>query len=885
MVFLESSIFKNEEVLSPEYLPELLPHRENEIKQLANNLLPASKGRKPQNTFLYGAPGIGKCLSPDTEIFLSNGKIVKIEKLYENSLKKHKPLKISKNEEIIKNPDIKVLSLNKKLKIKAKKVAYLYKQRCSEDMVKIQTQSGREIVVTKRHPILTFKNMPKFIQASRLKSGAFIAIPRILHTESSNHKFVSFPHRTTVNEKRINIPVIDENFVRFLALIIGEDSFQKRCIRFFNSNSQLIKEFEQITCNQFGIIPKTSIGKGNMLVTKVFSTMLIKFLKHLEPHLVLKSPQRKIPQVVLQADDKIICSFLRSMFDAEGSIYKIGKNGVAIEFSTSSKELVNQISYLLLREGIVGRIKRGYNGSYRILILGKIFIKKFFQKIGFSDNGKMEKIKEYLEKIKYNPNTDIVPNLDLLVSEVCRISKTKIKYTTIENFVKNIRQGKGVSHERLEKFIKYIEDHLSKLELLYRTLSPKSEFEVILRAKKIGKITWKDLANILGIEEMLFRYHVRTKSKRFLCLKGKIVRILRNKIKYMIEDKNLWLSLEALKKILKADIFWDRIKKIEIVSNTFGYVYDLHIPETNTFVAGFGGLIVHNTASTKFVFREFEEYSGTKTFYINCWDYRSVYSILSKIALGLGRFVQRRGISKDEVIEKIIEICNKTKVGLVVCLDEVDQLIFNQEEALYDLLRINQYIDNPFGLVLISNNPYIFTEVEPRIKSSLDIEGIEFKAYSLEEMKDILKERARLAFRSIEEGVLLLAANKAVQYGGDVRVGLECLIKAGRFAESQNSSKLKIEHIKKILPGVKPVKPEIIKERVSEDERIILNILEEKKKLFSGELYKEYCKRIEVPVSERAFRNFVNHLAEVGLINIRVRKRKVRGRTRMISKA
>ena len=39
----ESKIFKNEDVLSFEYLPDILPCRETQIKQLADNLLPASK--------------------------------------------------------------------------------------------------------------------------------------------------------------------------------------------------------------------------------------------------------------------------------------------------------------------------------------------------------------------------------------------------------------------------------------------------------------------------------------------------------------------------------------------------------------------------------------------------------------------------------------------------------------------------------------------------------------------------------------------------------------------------------------------------------------------------------------------------------------------------
>jgi cell division control protein 6 len=302
----------------------------------------------------------------------------------------------------------------------------------------------------------------------------------------------------------------------------------------------------------------------------------------------------------------------------------------------------------------------------------------------------------------------------------------------------------------------------------------------------------------------------------------------------------------------------------------------------NTFLFGSPG--IGKTASIKFVFRQFEEYSGIKTFHINCWEYKTAHAILANIAVNLGMIALRKGMSKDEILEKIIEWSKKSRKGLIICLDEVDQLIFNEQDALYDFLRINQYIQNPVGIVFISNNPYVFTDIDPRIRSSLDVEEIEFKPYSLVEMKDILEERMGLAFASVENGVLMLAANTAVNNGGDVRVGLECLLKAGRQAEKEFSDEVKVEHLKKILPTIKPAKPEILKERATEDEKIILEIVKEKRNVLSGELYREYCKRIDVSVTERRFRDFVNHLAEVGLIKVRERKRGVKGKTRIISR-
>ncbi|MCD6573368.1 MAG: ORC1-type DNA replication protein [Thermoplasmata archaeon] len=55
-----SKIFKNKEVLRPSYVPNFLPHREKQIKELASILVPALRGETPSNVFIYGKTGTGK---------------------------------------------------------------------------------------------------------------------------------------------------------------------------------------------------------------------------------------------------------------------------------------------------------------------------------------------------------------------------------------------------------------------------------------------------------------------------------------------------------------------------------------------------------------------------------------------------------------------------------------------------------------------------------------------------------------------------------------------------------------------------------------------------------------------------------------------------------
>ncbi|MFH1786971.1 MAG: AAA family ATPase [archaeon] len=55
-----ATVFRNESVLSPEYLPDQFPHRENQIQEVANCIKPALSGGKPYNCFIFGPPGVGK---------------------------------------------------------------------------------------------------------------------------------------------------------------------------------------------------------------------------------------------------------------------------------------------------------------------------------------------------------------------------------------------------------------------------------------------------------------------------------------------------------------------------------------------------------------------------------------------------------------------------------------------------------------------------------------------------------------------------------------------------------------------------------------------------------------------------------------------------------
>ncbi|HEB47158.1 MAG TPA: AAA family ATPase [Candidatus Pacearchaeota archaeon] len=61
--FDRNMIFKDKSVLQSNHMPGKIPHRTEQIKQIASILAPVLKGERTSNVFLYGKTGTGKTLS------------------------------------------------------------------------------------------------------------------------------------------------------------------------------------------------------------------------------------------------------------------------------------------------------------------------------------------------------------------------------------------------------------------------------------------------------------------------------------------------------------------------------------------------------------------------------------------------------------------------------------------------------------------------------------------------------------------------------------------------------------------------------------------------------------------------------------------------------
>lgn len=249
-----------------------------------------------------------------------------------------------------------------------------------------------------------------------------------------------------------------------------------------------------------------------------------------------------------------------------------------------------------------------------------------------------------------------------------------------------------------------------------------------------------------------------------------------------------------------------------------------------------------------------ESYFQYRSAYINCWKYRTTHEVLKEILLSLEVPIHGREPTSDLI--KKLERLLKTK-KILVCLDEVDQL------KRFDILYILAKQD--CGLILISNDYYALMHLDARIRSRLALTEIEFPIYRPQELLGILKDRVEYSFKpgSLPNDLIKVASRLA---RGDARIGLEILRRAGRKAEDKGLKKVTLEEIKAAAREAKMLKKSYLLFKLNEHQRIIYGILERKRKIPSGLLYKEYCNLMKKPVVARAYRNYMRKMVRLGLV-------------------
>ena len=314
------------------------------------------------------------------------------------------------------------------------------------------------------------------------------------------------------------------------------------------------------------------------------------------------------------------------------------------------------------------------------------------------------------------------------------------------------------------------------------------------------------------------------------------------------------------------------------------------------------------TSVTRHVMQQLLDFALSKSLpvegnYVNCRNHNSKYRIMIKIVKDLYPEENFLGFSAAFIYEKLVDYAKKGK-QLVIVLDEIDK-VKDLDDLIYGLTRANDELPNgAITIIGISNNVMFKERLGPRTKSSLCQLEMVLPPYNAQELAEILKQRAALAFKpdTVEESAVQLAAAIAAQESGDARTAVMLLLRAGEIADRKGGEKVTDFEVKKARVQVEE---EIIFNLVStlpEQQQLVLYAIacltlskrpqpkitgeSEEGVLFSGEIYDEYCRISksfkETTVSARWYREYINELEMYGLILSTASGKGIKGQTRLI---
>ncbi|HEY9877387.1 MAG TPA: replicative DNA helicase [Leptolyngbyaceae cyanobacterium] len=505
-----------------------------------------------------GRPAMGKCLSEDAEILLSDGSLATIGELY-------------------RQRTARLLTLGQDWRFQLTEPS-AYVDDGFKPVFRVTTRLGRTIETTLSHPFLTIQGWKPLAE---LAVGTRVAVPRCLSVFGTQR--------------------LPEHQVKLLAYFIGDGCLTRLSPQFTNSNPRLQQDFTEAALQFSGVKVRTETSQGqrtpSLYVTadaelvktqrQAFSIALKSLLQehpisdrqlarqlNVSPPLICQwkdgscvpnsptfekllkvlgvpadtlAPQglasirwtsqnavtlwlqthqlwgrsaheKCVPEAIFKLVRSQLALFLNRLFATDGWVSVLSSGQVQVGFATVNEKLARQVQHLLLRFGIIACLKKRaikYQDSRRpawqLDITDASSITTFIQEIGiFGKEDAIAKAEAALANRQYQTNRDLIP----------------------------------------------------------------VEVWATLTAAKAAE-SWKSVATRAGLKGTS-NIHVGKRAPT------------RERLSALATA----LEQTELQQIATSDVYWDEIVAIE--PKGVQQVYDLTIPETHNFVAN--DICVHNTS-------------------------------------------------------------------------------------------------------------------------------------------------------------------------------------------------------------------------------------------------------------------------------------------------
>lgn len=238
---------------------------------------------------------------------------------------------------------------------------------------------------------------------------------------------------------------------------------------------------------------------------------------------------------------------------------------------------------------------------------------------------------------------------------------------------------------------------------------------------------------------------------------------------------------------------------------------------------------------------------------------------------------------------------NRVGGTILIALDEIDT-VDELDTFLYQVPRAHETgkldPDVDVGLIGISNDPGFLDELPDDVQNTLADVTINFSEYGADELREVLSQRAALAFKDtkvttnangvtevksgvLSEEVVPLAAAFATKNTGDARMGISLLRAAGDLARDNGETTVTREHMEQALTVHEREKIAGSLERLEITAKVVLYAMvslsaehgsdEPPRSRAVSERYQQFHRRMGEPVSARQVRKHLSKLDAIGV--------------------
>jgi len=295
------------------------------------------------------------------------------------------------------------------------------------------------------------------------------------------------------------------------------------------------------------------------------------------------------------------------------------------------------------------------------------------------------------------------------------------------------------------------------------------------------------------------------------------------------------------------------------------------------------------TTAIQKLFGELDAQPSVQAIRVNCQVNSTRYSVFSRLFEGVFDYEPpSSGISFKKLFGQITDRLAERDEVLAVALDDVNYLFYENEasDTLYSLLRAHEeHAGAKIGVIVVSSdlNLDVIESLDTRVQSVFRPEDVYFPNYDEAAIVDILDERVDRGFHDGVIGAQELdrVAELTAEAGGDLRVGIDLLRRAGLNAEMRASRTVSVEDVETAYDKSKHVHLSRRLQQLSDSERALVAAIAENDGDRAGDVYEAFRERTDLGYTR--YSEIINKLDQLGLIDATYTDVEGRGRSRELS--